>query len=248
MSAADKGGYVKDTPLLFSGPMSLANLSGKKSMTRRTRGLQLLNSYLGLVKIAGDKFTTNNGFSYQKLPPCPYGQPGDRIWQKETTHKQDDGYAAYSADGKKVLIGVPSISQGVLWDYPRRVRPSIHMRRWECRCEFEITEIRIERLHDISEEDAIAEGLSAITKDGTMVKYGIPDRDGLPGTDDYGWPWTEWCRDPRDAYRKLWEQVNGLGSWNHNSWVWVISYRPIGNRLGTVTPDVSADKYTHITE
>lgn len=110
---------------------------------------------------------------------------------------------------------------------PCRIRPSIFMPRWASRIALEITTVRVERLQDISDEDAKYEGLKGITKDGKLVKYGIPDRDGYPGTDNTGWPWEEWRVNPVKAYRKLWESINGPGSWDANPWVWVIEFKQI---------------------
>ena len=93
------------------------------------------------------------------------------------------------------------------------------------RQKLEIVSIRVERLHDITEEDAIREGLAKITKDGGRNwKYGIPDKDGLPGTDDIGWPWIEWEISARDAFKKLWVKINGDDSWKDNPWVWRIEF------------------------
>jgi hypothetical protein len=98
---------------------------------------------------------------------------------------------------------------------------------WASRITLEIVNVRVERLQDISADDAIAEGLKGITMDWRLVKYGIPDADGYPGTDDIGWPWEDWRISPVDAYRRLWESINGSGSWDANPWVWVIEFRRI---------------------
>lgn len=82
-----------------------------------------------------------------------------------------------------------------------RPRPSIHMPRWASRILLEITAVRVERLQDISETDAEAEGIQEI------VDAGV-DHDGTP----------------RDAYRALWEQINGADSWSANPWVWVVEF------------------------
>ena len=83
-----------------------------------------------------------------------------------------------------------------------RPRPSIHMPRWASRILLEITAVRVERLQDISETDAEAEGIQEI------VDAGV-DHDGTP----------------RDAYRALWEQINGADSWSANPWVWVVEFK-----------------------
>lgn len=107
-------------------------------------------------------------------------------------------------------------------------RPSIFMPRWASRITLEITSVEAERLQRITTEDAKAEGLACLTKDdGQTWKYGIADRDGWPGNDDDGWHWHEWDVDPVAAYKRLWEQINGAGSWEKNPWVWVIKFKRI---------------------
>lgn len=108
-----------------------------------------------------------------------------------------------------------------------RWRPSIHMPRWASRILLEVVSVRVERLNDISEGDAKAEGLAEISKDGKMFKFGIPDRDGLPGTDDHGWTWRDWKHSARNAFWQLWDSINGEGSWDDNPWVWVVEFKRI---------------------
>jgi len=144
----------------------------------------------------------------------PYGKPGDRLWVRETWAPDFEPYEfIYRAD------------DGM---FASRWRPSIHMPRWASRITLEVESVRVERLQDISEEDAIAEGIQANSKDGGItVKYGISDRDGWPGNDDHGWHWHEWCKTPREAYLKLWEKINGPGSVQANPWVWVVTFKRI---------------------
>jgi len=149
---------------------------------------------------------------------CPYGQPGDRLWVRETwaalgtKNRAPFVYRADTADGERVRVDAP-------W------KSSIHMPLCASRISLDLLGVRCERLQEISAKDAIAEGLSYLTKDGGRTfKYGIPDRDGLPGTDNDGWAWQDWQTDPVAAYHRLWKSINGHGSWALNPWVWVISF------------------------
>jgi hypothetical protein len=174
---------------------------------------------------------------------CPYGAPGDRLWVRETwadTNGENGPMISYRAGGDRFLI-----EDSYPVDYARYPggrftmwcgdlrrgepghawRPSIHMPRWASRITLEVTEVRAERLQDISHEGAEAEGLARITKDGELFKYGIADRDGPPGTDDDGRPWQLWDIDARIAFKRLWESINGAGSWAANPWVWAVSFR-----------------------
>ena len=172
-------------------------------------------------------------------PHCPYGQPGDRLWVREAWAdcvkggedalggmKYDSPWYRADADAYGLLghdgIG-PVYAEELLW------RPSSNMPRWASRILLEITAVRIERLHDISEADAKAEGLKAFSKGGRAFKYGIPGDDGLPGQDDDGWPWAEWNTNAVAAFQKLWEQHYPVApkSWDENPWVWVIEFRQV---------------------
>lgn len=196
---------MKERPILFSAPMVRAILEGRKTQTRRIIDHQPDAEGLwprGTAPGAGD---------------CRHGKPGDRLWVRETwagLGVKNSAPIVYRADapgGERVRVDAP-------W------RPSIFMPRNASRITLDITEVRVERLNDISPEDAEAEGLACVTKDGSMYKYGIPDNDGLPGTDDHGWPWHLWRQSPVDAYEWLWESINGTGSWAENPWIWAITF------------------------
>lgn len=226
---------VKERPILFSGPMVNAILEGGKTQTRRIVKPQPMPGvpFVGIRDgIAVFEKWYHPTISMRSENKCPYGKPGDSLWVRETW-------------GSNGCLNCPIHYRATEPEWKNntsnplaRWRPSIHMPRCASRITLEVTGISVERLRNISEEDAIAEGLSAITKDGQMVKYGISDRDGLPGNDDYGWHWSEWEKDPREAYRKLWESINGPGSWNANPWVWVIEFKRIQPRDGGANMEV----------
>lgn len=210
---------IKERPIIFSSPMVRAILDGRKTQTRRVIKEKLMR---------GEGANVNN---------CPYGKPGDRLWVRETWQGPlfyDEIPEDWNSDKYKTPEYCYYKASGDSCDFTdsddnfvERWSPSIHMPRWASRILLEVTNVRVERLHDISEEDAIAEGLKAITKDGKTIKYGIPDRDGYPGNDDTGWDWCDWNVSPVSAYKMLWESINGQGSWDLNPFCWVIEFKVI---------------------
>ena len=212
-------------PMLFSGPMVRALLSGTKTQTRRIIRVPefVVEASDGSPHWRPQRCGAGWEFiewstDYGRAHPlrCPYGQPGDRLWVRETWMAESTATGPHQA--RFAATDAPYFV-GAKW------RPSIHMPRWASRITLEITDVRVGLLNEISEVDAKAEGLTARSKDGTLIKYGIPDRDGLPGDDDLGWHWQEWNRDPCVAFRRLWEKTNGSGSWDTNPWVWVLTFK-----------------------
>jgi hypothetical protein len=124
---------------------------------------------------------------------CPYGQPGDRLWVRETWGPCDGG-ACYRADENAESLAVPD---GGRW------RPSIHMPRWASRIDLEVTGVRVERLQDISDADAIAEG----SQEPSLV------------------PITGARLSERAVIAALWESIHGPGSWGANPFVWVVEFK-----------------------
>lgn len=239
---------IKEKPILFSGAMVRAILDGRKTQTRRAWKMPpgfdwTSEGYNGGVIYPKEegKHGIPRGCSGEYFSCSvdeifsPYGRPDDRLWVRETwqgwrqtnyeydeweemvspKNRHDDFYEpVYKADGE---------------NFPEKWQPSIFMPREYSRIDLLIKDIRVERLQDISEQDALAEGLKAITKDGGQtIKYGIPDRDNLPGNDNYGWSWDEWEISPINAYRKLWDSINAkTHPWASNPWVWVIDFERI---------------------
>jgi hypothetical protein len=225
---------AKQLPILFSPPMVQAIQAGRKTQTRRIikaalddRGLRWANPKTGWE-------------DWHSCPvKCPYGKIGDILWVRETyyeygswqrRHNPKKGRAEwyFAGKGQYAYIGDPlesTVEKKRVYDkLGWYKRPALFMPFEACRLFLRITDIWGERLQDISEDDAKAEGLSCLSKDnGITYKWGIPDRDGLPGNDDHGWHWRDWEIDPRMAFKHLWESINGPGSWS-NHWVWVVNY------------------------
>ncbi len=213
--------------------MILALLDGRKTQTRRIVKPQPSDwiTEWGYTCFTPDESISGRG-SHPKHGPSEqfarlkYGMPGDRLWVKETWSVDSslDGVAPHALDPK---VGIQYLAdaatRGTRESFERgKTRVSIHMTRWASRITLEITDVRVERLQSISEDNARAEGLK-----GNLVKYGVPDRDGWPGGCDLGWEWADWNVDPRKAYKRLWNQINGPEGWDANPFVWCLSFRRV---------------------
>lgn len=133
---------------------------------------------------------------------CPYGQSSDRLWVREAWSTAIADYI-YKADYEK------HPSNGV-W------KPSIHMPRIASRIDLEIIDVRLERLQDISEQNALTEGIKPIKDDRGWNKYTIQ----MPLA-SYNAPTA------KEVFEMAWDAINGEGSWDKNPWVWVINFRRI---------------------
>ena len=211
---------MKERPILFSAPMVQAILEGRKTQTRRVINPQ--PKLFGKDKNHDGEWWMPVGGIRQERWLCPFGKIGDRLWVRETWQTVkglscDSGVYAYIY--KASFEGNANFSV-------EKWKPSIHMPRLASRITLEITNIRVERIQDISESDAIAEGLSKLSKDGVTWKYGIPDSDRLPGNDDIGWHWKEWNISAKTAFAKLWNKINAKRgfSFESNPFVWVIEF------------------------
>jgi len=215
---------MKARPILFSTPMVKALLEDRKGQTRRPvtgKALEWLAPEMFTPAFVADR---ENGM-------CKYGYPGDLLWVRETTEVDEDTHdtiplSRFVADGKPVLYSGcsdPEYNGSVAhWDYPRNSRPSIHMERWASRLTLRITEVRVERLNAISEEDAMQEGCAWDT---LYVAY-------VPGSFS-----PDHHKTYSSAYKALWESINGPGSWDANPWVWVISFEVIHANVDSVICD-----------
>ena len=241
---------VKERPILFSAPMVRAILEGRKTVTRRVvkatkahaDGFMMLDHGNGWwpYNAFGDFTSDHQGMEYPIA--CPYGKPGDRLWVRETwaADAQMDGIAPrdlsqgepiqYPADGAVRQTGCAMITPG-------KVRPSIHMPRWVSRILLEITDVRVERLQDITEDQAKAEGCF-FTDYGQACFHGGGIRGAIeceyPASKHQqrpGWMWDktnshEQCLDStRNAFGNLWNSVGG--DWGANPWVWVVEFERV---------------------
>ena len=197
----------------MSTSMVRATLSGAKTQTRRIMNpqpeLQIMpaGKEREALELVGPQFDPNGwtwkGCRYLPWPDCvaqlcPYGQPGDRLWVRERWGRCDGGEIAYFASDYLL----PPKFQG--W------KPSIHMFRRDSRITLEIVSVRVERLQDISDADAIAEGIERCTEDIEAVRASLVNN-------------SMHC----DRYARLWDAINGPGSWDKNPYVWIIEFRRI---------------------
>ena len=227
---------MKERPILFSGAMVRAILAGNKTQTRRALKIQPLD----VLPMNGDLTGKEWIGLKQKDPPkglmfkCKYGEPGDRLWVRETHYlfgqwgkngvsksgKQKWKFVTYREQGAKYQEEPPAsvckLKEHIGWFK----RPSIHMPRWASRINLEIIGIRVERLQDISEEDARAEGASR-----TLWYFPNPkDEDSGINLHPYGLQISY-----RSGFATLWDSINterGFG-WNVNPWVWVVEFRRV---------------------
>lgn len=193
---------VKSRPILFSSPMVKAILGGHKRQTRRILKAKdpnperciTLHTLMANVlewRLQDGRWFGIEGYDTLVYADCPYGAVGDRLWVRETFCQYGSGYI-YRADYSG---GLTPISDGIGGPW----KPSIFMPRAASRITLEITGVRVERLHDISEDDARAEGVSK----------------GM-ACDDYS---------RVRHFQSLWEGINGKESWDANPWLWVLEFQ-----------------------
>ncbi|MEF2236643.1 hypothetical protein V3412_16585 [Pseudomonas aeruginosa] len=222
---------MKERPILFTGPMVRAILEGRKTVTRRVVKPQ--PDFLGSMVDPNTPFKTLDAGLHARIT-CPYGEPGDRLWVRETWHvgkphdktAPADILAPLLAEGRGITVlytagGWQSVGPAgreepiypddqPLPDWAGKGRPSIHMPRWACRILLEITAVRVERLQDISKEQAKAEGV----RDAGEGSFDVEDS-------------KHFAADPRESFASLWSSINGESSWDANPWVWVVEFKRV---------------------
>ncbi|HCE5825676.1 TPA: hypothetical protein NHK69_002140 [Pseudomonas aeruginosa] len=225
---------MKERPILFTGPMVRAILEGRKTVTRRVMKYQPHED--ASVTVGNYNITVVDRHGEQQPGPeafgawwsdgergciSPHGQPGDRLWVRE----------AWAADAQVDAIAPRDLSQGEPIWYPAdfsvrqtgcsmiskgRGRPSIHMPRWASRILLEITSVRVERLQDITEDQAEAEGVERPENITNVDVWDGAERELFNAMNQ-----------PRARFRRLWSDINGSESWDANPWVWVIEFERV---------------------
>lgn len=225
---------MKERPVLFTAPMVRALLDGRKTQTRRIVKPCPQQKDADEPRYRGEDSsrvwwpcrTIEMMVDLRDMPNhCPHGDVGERLWVKETffpahLHRNHPKFAAvtprflYAADYEREPARIVR---------PLHWKPSIFCTREASRITLEIKSVRVERLQDISEADAEAEG--------------VERNEGFaPWTREDGWikyPYNETtCEDfpaftAKESYQSLWEMINGAGSWAKNPWVWVIEFRRV---------------------
>ena len=221
---------MKERPIIFSAPMVRAILAGTKTQTRRV--VKPIGQDYGFVlQDYGDgwlPYRSDDGELPMKgdneIPhSCPYGQPGDRLWVRETWQAFfEDEVSPDRPRGPRHTLGIPAQPERKSFVFykadgpgpfhPDGFAPSwrspLHLRRKYSRITLEVTNVRVERLQDISEADARAEGApELLSVDGGYVEHAMG------------------CH--RDGFEHLWASINGPGSWDANPWVWVVEFRRV---------------------
>lgn len=203
---------MKWRPMLFSGPMVRAILDGSKTQTRRALRLQpppgTASMSIWHHPDPRPHFFASDGQQLLDFAiHCPHGAVGDGIWVRESwrTEAKFDHLPPNKLPEKCPFQceadGMVDFSPGV-----GRLRPGIHMPRWASRISLEVVSVRVERLQDISEADAQAEGCSVEC----MTPTGDDSGSAIHGP---------------GGYKALWDSINGDGAWDADPYVWVISFR-----------------------
>ncbi|WP_283802555.1 morphogenetic protein [Klebsiella quasipneumoniae] len=224
--------------MIFNGEMTRAILDGRKTQTRRPVKFPVHDKNLG-CELAGNELAGE--LSAGNYLNSAFGKPGDRIWVRETfqgplfdydlmdsyckdpTPFEKPEFCVYKADG----VPAPEFYDAddelhCCW------RPSIHMPRWACRILLEITDVRVERLSAISEEDAIAEGMQGVIcpccKGDSEYSTSQYDAETLAVVDEIP---CRACESNRSKFFTLWDSIYGYGQHCIGEWVWVIEFKRV---------------------
>jgi hypothetical protein len=204
---------MSEHPILFSGPMVRAILEGRKTQTRRPVKLNAS----GRIQLHGKQWHPDDP---NAVLGCPYGQPGDILWVRETWQVLSiPADSFYPMEESIPLDCIPkSLPRGCELKYAANYdmpygkwRPSIHMPRWASRIDLRVKSVRIERVQDITEDDVKAEGMESF-------------RDYCMGISDFDETLTN-----RELFKIVWDSINANGGygWDANPWAWAIEFERV---------------------
>lgn len=226
---------MKYIPILFSTPMVQAILDGRKTQTRRvvkpqpSHNVQWngfgVSCFTPERHIEGrGKFPDGSGIKFFK---CPYGQVGDILWVREKTVYVHLDHAHDLLEGfkskRQIIYGTDFHDDWMIYakeKYGYKWTPSLFMAKHHCRIFLKITNVRVERLQDISETDAESEGIG---KQFSTLFNEWRFKDYYNVKDDW--------RSAVSSFQSLWASINGVESWDANPWVWVIEFERIERPL-----------------
>lgn len=248
---------MKERPILFSSAMVRAILEGRKTQTRRVINPQPRStcctggvidkpiSPTDIWHLAGYENTwgfrsSSTGVALSGAWKCHYGQPGDRLWVRETyriasinartasqfwTIQFKEGFGVLPHPQPERELFLPLVERDEFTESNTGIdfgkwRPSIHMPRWASRITLEVVSVRVERLQDISDDDAVAEGVKDLCHCGDYVQdHGYHSGHGAVSMPGYA----------RDEFSGLWDSINAKRgySWESNPWVWVIEFKRV---------------------
>ncbi|PHN32140.1 hypothetical protein [Pseudomonas sp. ICMP 460] len=211
---------IKERPILFSAPMVRAILEGRKTVTRRALNAKALKNIGYGVQLGechelpseGPLHPNSIGY-YTDF--CPFGQIGDRLWVRETFATLSAGeyepVKPHGGRGQNIMYAATDpLADLSISNRGYGYRPSIHMPRWVSRILLEITAVHVERLQDITEDQAKAEGVRRVELINRWFAH--DDSENAFGR-------------ATGAFRDLWQSVGG--DWAANPWVWVVEFKRV---------------------
>lgn len=230
---------MTDKPISFQAPMIRALLDERKSQTRRMLGFQPGDGYAfhhfytepaGVFQVS--LWSTNPRQQINVYSGRVRWEPGDRLWVKERGAVAASGLAFQHYVGNEASMeGGP---KNPCWPRspdgtPYKPRVSIHMPRWASRLTLFVSDVRVQRLQEISEEDAIAEGMQNFDDPGPIGAW-WPEHDGLALAGATA----------REGYALLWDKINGRkpeARWEANPWIVALTFRVIKQNIDAIGDD-----------